>query len=178
MRMKRYVNIILVVVISAGLLFLWNHGLDWVYARILTLLTNIFLFVSPTTSLGVESRSDDIYFIVETLINGRKGTYPQKGGLIILPFVMMLTWQILLFINIPRRKALRSTIENLSIFMAIQVIYLLILTGYYKSETDRFFFHLLIDSFYIFGLFLIVKDAIRYRLIKIPGRESGEERAE
>lgn len=167
MRFKRYINILLVIVISAVLLLIWINGLDYVYAQILSLFTNIFLFVSPSTSLAVENKSDELYFIVETLINGRKGTYPQKAGLIILPFVMMLTWQILLFINLPWRKALRSTIENLAIFMLIQVIYLLILTGYYKSDMDKFFFHLLIDSFYIFGLFLIVKDAIRYRLLKV-----------
>lgn len=166
-----YLNIILVVVISGGILLLWINGLNYVYARFLNFITGIFLFFSQNTSLSVEDRSGEVYFIVDTIINGRKGSYPQKGGLIILPFVMMLTWQILLFINIQWRKALRSTIENIGIFVMIQVIYLLILTGYYKSDTDQFFFHLLIDSFYIFGLFLIVKDAIRYRLINLPEKK-------
>jgi hypothetical protein len=171
MRYKRYINILLVIGISAILLIIWINGLNWVYAKILAFVTNILLFVSENTSLSVEDRSGEVYFIVDTLIDGRKGSYPQKAGLIILPFVMMLTWQALLFINIHWRKALRSTIENLLIFILIQVIYLLILTGYYESDTDKFFFHLLIDSFYIFGLFLIVKDTIRYRLIKLPQRD-------
>jgi len=175
MRFKRYINIILVIAISAGVLLLWINGLNVIYAKILAFITNIFLFFSTHTSLGVENKSGEIYFIVDTLINGRQGSFPQKAGLIILPFVMMLTWQILLFINIQWKKALRSTIENISIFMLIQVIYLLILTGYYNSDTDKFFFHLLIDSFYIFGLFLIVKDAIRYRLIKISGKSEDSE---
>jgi len=172
MRMKRYVNILLVIGISAVLLLLWINGLNMVYAKILSALTNVVLFVSPSTSIGVEDRSGELYFLVETMINGRKGNFPQKAGLIILPFIMMLTWQILLFINIDWRKAMRSTIENLAIFIGIQVIYLLILTGYYNNSTDKFFFHLLIDSFYIFGLFLIVKDALRYQLISFSGSEN------
>jgi hypothetical protein len=175
MRFNKYINILLVIAISAGFLVLWINGLNVVYAKILSFFTNVFLFVAERTSLSVENKTNELYFIVETVIDGRKGTYPQKAGLIILPFVMMLTWQALLFINIHWRKALRSTIENILIFMAIQIIYLLILTGYYKSDADKFFFHLLIDSFYIFGLFLIVKDAIRYRLIKLPSQDNKED---
>jgi hypothetical protein len=176
MRLNKYINILLVVVISAALLVLWINGLNWVYAKILNFITNIFLFFSSNTSLSVEDRSGEIYFVVDTVIEGKKGTYPQKAGLIILPFVMMLTWQILLFINIAWRKALRSTIENLSAFILVQVIYLLILTGYYESNADKFFFHLLIDSFYIIGLFLIVKDALRFKLIRLTGREEGSDK--
>lgn len=171
MRYKRYVNILLVIGISAVLLLLWLAGLNWVYAKFLNILANIFLFFAQDTSLHLEKLNGEINYIVETVIDGKKGSYPQKAGLIILPFVMMLTWQILLFINIHWRKALRSAIENLSAFVLIQVIYLLILTGYYNSSTDKFFFHLLIDSFYIIGLFLIVKDAIRYRLIAFGSRQ-------
>jgi len=173
MRFKRNINILLVIGISAVLLLIWINGLNWIYANFVKFITDIFLFFSDKTSLSLRKEGNEIYFIVDTVINGKKGTYPQKAGLIILPFIMMLTWQILLFINLPWRKALRSTIENLSIFILVQVIYLLILTGYYKSSTDKFFFHLLIDSFYIIGLFLIVKDAVRFRLIGLPGK--GEE---
>ena len=171
MRFKRYINIILVIVISAVLLVIWIHGLNWIYAKILAFISDILLFISPHTNISVEKQQGEIYFIVDTVIQGKKGSYPQKAGLIILPFIMMLTWQILLFINIHWRKALRSTVENIVTFVLIQVIYLLILSGYYNSDTDKFFFHLLVDSFYIFGLFLIVKDAIRYRLIAVPGKD-------
>jgi hypothetical protein len=169
MRFKRYVNILLVIGISAVLLIIWIYGLNWVYAKFINFVTDIFLFFSRDTTLSLKKENGEIYFVVNTLIDGKKGTYPQKAGLIILPFIMMLTWQILLFINIHWRKALRSTIENLSVFVLVQVIYLLILTGYYNSGVEKFFFHLLIDSFYIIGLFLIVKDAVRFKLIDLPG---------
>ena len=171
MRFKRYINILLVIGISAVLLLIWVNGLNWIYAKFINFVADIFLFFSSNTDLSVKNQNGELYFVVDTLINGKKGTYPQKAGLIILPFIMMLTWQILLFINIHWRKALRSAIENLSIFVVVQVIYLLILTGYYNSGAEKFFFHLLIDSFYIIGLFLIVKGAIRFKLIELPGRE-------
>jgi hypothetical protein len=171
MRFKRYINILLVIGISAVLLVIWINGLNWIYAKFINFVADIFLFFSSNTNLSLKKENGELYFVVDTLINGKKGTYPQKAGLIILPFIMMLTWQILLFINIHWRKALRSTIENLSVFVMVQVIYLLILTGYYNSSTEKFFFHLLIDSFYIIGLFLIVKDAVRFKLIDLPGRE-------
>ena len=169
MRFKTYINILLVLVISAVLLVIWIHGLNWVYSKLLVFFANVLLIVSPHTHISLENQEGEVYFIVRTIIEGRNGSYPQKATLIILPFIMMLTWQILLFINISLRKALRSTIENLVIFIFFQVIYLLILTGYYNSNADKFFFHLLVDSFYIIGLFLIVKDTIRYRLISFPG---------
>jgi hypothetical protein len=171
MRFKRYINILLVIGISAILLVIWVNGLNWIYAKFINFVADIFLFFSSNTDLSVKYQNGELYFVVDTLINGKKGTYPQKAGLIILPFIMMLTWQILLFINIHWRKALRSTIENLSIFVVVQVIYLLILTGYYNSGAEKFFFHLLIDSFYIIGLFLIVKDSVRFKLIELPGKE-------
>jgi hypothetical protein len=172
MRLKRYVNIILVIGISIVLLIIWVNGLNWVYAKILAGISNIFL--SGSSSIGLEKQSGKVYFIVNTLIEGRKGSFPQEATLIILPFIMMLTWQILLFVNISWRKAMRSTAENLGAFILVQVIYLFILTGYYKSDADKFFFHLLVDSFYIIGLFLIVKDAIRFRLIGVPGKGEKE----
>jgi hypothetical protein len=174
MRFKRYINILLIIGISGVLLLIWINGLNWVYAQFLAFVTDIFLFFSNNTTLSLKRDTNEIYFVVDTVINGKKGTYPQKAGLIILPFIMMLTWQILLFINLNWRKALRSTIENLSVFVVVQVIYLLILTGYYNSSAEKFFFHLLIDSFYIIGLFLIVKDAVRFKLIAIPGKAEKE----
>lgn len=172
MRFKFYINILLVIGISILWLILWMNGLNWVYAKIITGISNIFL--SGSSGIGLEKESDKIYFIVRAVIGGKRGSFPQEANLIILPMVMMLTWQALLFLNIPWRKALRSSLENLGIFILIQVIYLFILTGYYTSDTDKFFFHLLLDSFYIFGLFLIVKDAVRYRLIAVPGKGSRE----
>jgi small-conductance mechanosensitive channel len=87
---------------------------------------------------------------------------------------MILTWQILLFFNVERKKAIRSAIENLLAFYLVQVIYVLLLTGYYGSSTIKFVYDLLMDSFYIIVLFLIVKDTFKLGLIHAT-RKAGNE---
>ena len=167
MRQKAYLNVIIVVLASAILVFIWFKGLDWAYGKLLTFGANTCLVFSPNTSVGLKMTNDSPNFIVKTIIDGKKGSFPQKADLILLPFIMVLTWQILLFFNIERKKAMRSAIENLLAFYIIQVIYLLMLTGYYSSPVIKFIYDLLTDSFYIIILFLIVKDTFRYGLISL-----------
>jgi hypothetical protein len=170
MKQKLWINILIVLFSSAALVVLWFNGLDYLYAQILRLGANILLVFSSDTSIGLKISDDAPTFLVQTMINGRKGTYPQKADLILLPFIMILTWQILLFFNLARRQALRSSLENILVFYIIQLIYLLLLTSYYNSDTIRFIYNLLLDSFYIIALFLIVKDAFKYELIGMARR--------
>jgi hypothetical protein len=170
MRQKIIINILVVVVASALLLFLWFNGLDWLYAQMLRIGANILLVFSSDTNVGLNVFDGAPTFIVETVIDGRKGTYPQKADLILLPFIMILTWQILLFFNLDRRKAIRSSIENILVFYIIQLIYVVLLTAYYNSSLIKFFYDLLMDSFYIIALFLIVKDAFKYEMLGITRR--------
>jgi hypothetical protein len=170
MRQKLIINILIVIGASGLLLFLWFHGLDWLYAQILKLGANIVLLFSSDTHVGLKSIEGAPTFIVETIVNGRKGTYPQKADLILLPFIMILTWQILLYFNLPAKHATRSTVENIIIFYLIQLIYVLLLTAYHNSAAIKFVYDLLLDSFYIIALFLIVKDAFKYELIGIAKR--------
>jgi hypothetical protein len=169
MRQKKLVNAIIIVAGSALFLVLWFWGLNHVYAEILKAGTNLFLSPWPDTYLEMDSGTKDPTFIVHTIIEGRKGHYPQSGKLILLPFIMVLTWQLLLLFNIPAGSAVRSLIENFLIFYIVQIIYMLLLTQFYESDPANFMFRLLTDSFYIIVLFLIVKDTIRYRLIKLKG---------
>jgi hypothetical protein len=131
---------------------------------------NIVLIFSSDTHVGLKMTEDAPTFMIETIIDGRKGTYPQQADLILLPFIMILTWQILLFFNLPLKYALRSALENILAFYIIQLVYVLLLTSYYNSETIKFIYNLLLDSFYIIALFLIVKDAFKYELIGIAKR--------
>jgi small-conductance mechanosensitive channel len=171
MRQKWYVNVLIVLVTSATLLFVWFKGVDYAYAKVLQIGANICLAFSPDTSIGLKLTNDNPTFVVKTVIEGKKGVFPQKANLILLPFIMILTWQILLFFNVERKKALRSTAENLIAFYIVQVIYLLLLTGYYKSGTAKFLYDLLLDSFYIIILFLIVKDTFKFGLIHLARKE-------
>jgi hypothetical protein len=172
MKQKGYINILIVIVASGILLMLWFNGFAWVYAQLLRFGANIFLLFSSNTHVGLKIADGAPTFIVDTLVHGKKGSYPQKADLILLPFIMILTWQILLFFNLPWRYALRSSLENILVFYAIQLIYVLLLTSYYNSGTVKFIYDLLLDSFYIIALFLIVKDAFKYELIGIAKRSN------
>lgn len=174
MRQKKLINILIVLLASALLLILWFNGLSWVYAQLLRFGANILLIFSGDTSVSVKMVDDTPTFIVDTIVNGRKGSYPQKAELILLPFIMILTWQILLFFNLPVKQAVRSTIENIVIFFAVQLLYVVLLTGYHNSSVVKFIYDLLLDSFYIVALFLIVKDAFKYGLIGVTKRKEGE----
>ena len=174
MRQKKIINILIVIGASGILLILWFNGLDWLYAQLLRIGANILLLFSSETQVGLKLVDGSPTFIVDTIVSGRKGTYPQKADLILLPFIMILTWQILLFFNLTRKQAVRSAIENILIFYIIQLIYVLLLTAYYDSATIKFVYDLLMDSFYIIALFLIVKDAFKYELIGIAKRGKGK----
>lgn len=170
MRQKKIINILIVIVSSGLLLVLWFNGFAYLYAQLLKLGANILLLFSHDTHVGLKMVDNEPTFIVNTLLEGRKGSYPQKADLILLPFLMVLTWQILLFFNLSLKNATRSAIENIIIFYTIQLIYVLLLTAYYNSDTVKFIYDLLIDSFYIIALFLIVKDSFKYELIGIARR--------
>ncbi|MFO7621655.1 MAG: hypothetical protein R6W81_10405 [Bacteroidales bacterium] len=166
MKQKKLVNILIVIVASMLLLILWFRGLDHLYAHTLKLGANIALLFSPDTSVSVKEVEGAPAFIVQTVVDGRKGSYPQKANLILLPFIMILTWQILLFFNLPFRQAYRCAWQNILIFYIVQVIYVVLLSAYYNSSTVKYVYDLLMDSFYIIALFLIVKDAFRYDLLR------------
>jgi hypothetical protein len=165
MRQKKYINILIVLVASGLLLILWFNGFSWVYAQMLRFGANVLLIFSSDTQVGLKLTDGAPTFVVQTIIDGKKGSYPQKADLILLPFIMILTWQILLFFNLPRKYAIRSALENIIAFYLIQMIYVMLLTSYYNSGTVKFLYDLLLDSFYIIALFLIVKDAFKYQLI-------------
>ncbi len=167
---KLLINILIVLGASGLLTFLWFIGLDWIYAQLLRLGANILLLFSSDTYVGLKMVEGSPTFVIDTVIDGRKGSYPQQADLILLPFIMILTWQVLLFFNLPARNALRSAIENILTFFIVQLVYVMLLTAYYNSGTIKFIYDLLMDSFYIIALFLIVKDAFKYELIGIARR--------
>jgi hypothetical protein len=171
MKQKTIINILIVLGASGLLLALWFNGFAYLYALLLKLGANIFFIFSHDTNVGLKLVENAPTFIVNTLIDGKKGSYPQKADLILLPFIMILTWQILLFFNLSLKHAIRSAIENITVFYLIQLIYVLLLTGYYNSTGIKFIYNLLIDSFYIIALFLIVKDSFKFELIGIAKRD-------
>lgn len=170
MRLKPIFNILIVLGASIIFLLLWFIGLDKLYAEALRIGTNLFL--SPWSDFYIDMDQSARFpkFIAHALINGRAGSYDQDGKIILLPVLMILTWQVLMFFNLPLDKAVRSSIENIITFYLLQVLFLIFLTQYYNSGVIAFIYNMLIGNFYILALFLIIKDTLRFRLLKLPGK--------
>ena len=144
----------------------WQYGLETAYAKTLVGATNISLGVfTNDTHIEYEKipKQENLYqFRVYTKIDGRKGNYPQETGGILQPFVIILSWQIFLFLALKKRDALKSMGVNIGVFFLIQIIFLMLLTGYYTSTIQQFLFDIMLDSFYIVALILVIKDNLLY----------------
>jgi hypothetical protein len=84
------------------------------------------------------------------------------------PFVIVLSWQLFLFFVTNKKTAFKLLAINTGIFMAIQVLFLYFLTGYYNSEIQKFLFDMMLDNFYIIALILVIKDNMLHPVFKRP----------
>lgn len=173
-------NKIIVLFLISVLVFVgWQYGLENTYTKILVGATNTCLgILTNDTHIELEKKSpqSNMYqFRIYTIVDGRKGNYPQDTGGILQPFVIILSWQIFLFLAIKRRDAFISLGANIGIFLIIQILFLIMLTNYYSSTVQQYLFTMMMDSFYIIALILIIKDNILYGVFKGNGkREIGE----
>lgn len=158
-------KIILTVVISILVFTGWVLGLEKLYAQTLIGTSNAVISVFKNdTYIDLEEVNNNYQFRVHTIVTGRKGSYPQEVGGLLQPFVIILSWQIFLFLILKPRIAIKSFLVNVLIFLLIQIIFLYILTGYYNSDFNKFVFGTMLDTFYIFTLILIIKDSLLYRV--------------
>jgi hypothetical protein len=170
-------KITILVVASLVIIFLWNNGLQVAYAHVLTFATNLVLeTTSTTTSIRLGQQDDELVFHVTTLVDGRKGSYPQKAQTLFLPVVMIFAWQVMLFFSLALKSALKSALINILIFLCFHMVFLVLLTYYYNSGIAKFFFHLMMETFYIVAIVLILKDSIKYPLIWKGGVVNADKR--
>jgi len=160
-------NKILLLILISFLIFIgWNYGVETAYAKLLVTTSNISLgIINKDANIKYEKVDKDselYHFKVTAVINGRRGSYPQEVGGILQPLIIILSWQIFLFFVINLKLAIRSLLTNFSIYMLIQIIFLILLSGYYNSTAQQFVFSILLDSFYIIALILIIKDNILF----------------
>ena len=154
--MKKNIGIIILTVTIMYLL--WLFGLEKIYAWLLNLVINAILVVSVVrTEIQMESGHPAIYWFFN-----ESGDMWWKEPLetIIFPMVILLSWQIFIFFHIHYKKSLRLFIRNFSVFFILQVIYLFTIYGFPFSETAKFIFRLLKNSFGIIVLFMILIDII------------------
>ena len=163
-------KIILLLFISIVVFILWQSGFETVYARVLTGTTNYFLNIAKKdTHIELErnKEKDGVYqFRVFTIMDEKKGNYPQETGSLLQPFVIILSWQIFLLFVLDRRSFLKTLWINMGIFILIQIFFLVMLTGYYNSKVQQFFYTVLIDSFYVIALVLVIKDNMLFPLFR------------
>lgn len=161
-------RIIVLIVITIIVYVGWNRGVEVVYARVLTFGSNTVLsIVKPDSRIEVEQdRSGKYQFKVNTRIDGRRGSYPQTFGSLLQPFVIVLSWQLFLFLAINLKQALKLFGINAGIFLLVQILFIYFLTGYYSSGLKKFMYDMLMDSFYIIALVLVIKDNIFYPVFR------------
>lgn len=160
------VKIMLVIIISVSIYAGWLAGFEVFYARVLLAPTNLMLSaLKKDTKIELDKTEHDVYqFKVRTRIEGRKASFPQPLGSLLQPFVIILSWQVFLFFVLALKTALKSAGVNLGIFVFIQAVFLILLTGYHTSETQKFIYVMMMDSFYIIALVLIIKDNLLYHV--------------
>lgn len=164
---SKVVKIFALIIISAIVYTGWLRGLETGYTRVLVAGTNAALsIVKKDTRIELEKTNNVYQFKVRTQIEGRKASFTQPFGSLLQPFVIVLSWQIFLLIAISFKSAIKAFVVNAGIFLMLQIIFLILLTGYHTSETQKFIYVLLMDSFYIIGLVLVIKDNMLYPVFR------------
>jgi len=162
-------KIILLVLISLVTFGGWEFGLQNMYEKALVGTTNVVLdVIKNDTHITLEkvAGKKENQFRVYTRIQGRVGNYPQETGGLLMPFVIILTWQLFLFFVIKRKDALKLFGVNVAVFVSIQIMFLVFLTNYYNSQVQKFMFEMMLDNFYIVAIILVIKDNIIFPVFK------------
>lgn len=153
----------LLIAIITVMTVIWFSGFEVFYARFLVGISNVTLDITGREStIEVADDGETFFFRVTTIIEGRRGSYPQVFGALLLPVVMVISWQIFMAFFLKRKRWIKYTLINMGVFMAVQMIFLLLLTAYYTSDTARYLYDMMMDSFYIVALAVILVDNIRH----------------
>ena len=150
--------------LATSLLFaiLWFVGLEMVYARVLVFSTNtVITMTGGDSEIKIEEMNGKHHFRVFKTIDGVRGSYVQQFGSLLIPVVMIFSWQLFTAFYLKRRRALSSSALNFGVYLAIQVIFMLLLTGFHTSSVAKFINILFLDSFYIVALAIIIIDNFR-----------------
>ncbi len=156
-------KIILLLLISILIFAGWKSGIEVVYARALVATTNVCLkMAKKDTHLAFEKTATYYEFKIDTQSDGRNFSYPLETGSWMQPFVIVLSWQIFLFFVLKRRLAFRSLGVNVGIFLLLQTIFMIFMTGYFSSTTQLVFCYILFDIFSVVAVILVIKDYLLY----------------
>lgn len=156
-------KIIILFAASAIITGLWFNGMEKVYAHILVFTSNTIIgMASSHTEIKVEEIENDLAFRVSTLIDGKKGSYPQKAQSLLLPAVIIFSWIPLLFFRLRTKVAFHQALADFGLFLLFQVLFMILLTFYYNSALAKYLFHLMMEAFYVFAVIIVIKDSYKY----------------
>ncbi len=142
---------------------IWMLGAEVIYARIMAFVSNLLLSVGGSGStITVEEEAGEYLFRVHFMLDGQQASFPQRIQTLLLPTIIVLSWQVFVAIISGWRQCLRSAKWNVSLFFSFQVLFLLLLTAYYTSGFAAFVYDLLMESFYVIAVVIIIIDNIRY----------------
>ncbi len=162
---KYFLNIGFLFVATLLTTLLWYAVLEQGYANLLVFTTNSVLNVSGRDSNIILEQEDGVAtFRVHTVIDGQHANYPQEVQTLLLPAVMLIAWQLFAAFLRKRKQLLLSASTTIGLFIALQVIFLLLLTAYYTSSVAQYVYDVMLDTFYIIALGIIILDYIRYPL--------------
>lgn len=152
---------ILIILLSVSILyFLWGRGLEKAYAH--SLKTGVNVCFAAKKDVKAEIKEDNGKLMMYLYYD--KSGWREPLETIILPFIVLLSWQIFVFFHANAKKAAKIGGRNLLIFFSIQVLFLLLLYGMNSSDTAVFLFRLLKNSFGIVVLFMIIWDIIELEI--------------
>ncbi len=159
-------SVTLFIITTMVFMSLWLNGLEVAYARVIVFSANSVLSIAGSESnITIEKEDDGHFFRVRRLIDGKWANYPQMFDTLLLPFVMILSWQVFSAFYRKQKHFLRSAGINIFFFLALQTCFLLLLTVYYTSSVSKYLYDVMLDSFYIIAMGIIIIDYIRYPLL-------------
>ncbi len=140
---------------------IWMLGAEVVYARIMTFVSNVLLSLGGSGStIAVEQEAGEYLFRVHFMLDGQQASFPQKIQTLLLPTIIILSWQLFIAFVSSWKHFLSSAKWNISLFFGFQMLFLLLLTAYYQSTLAAFIYDMLMESFYVIAVVIIIIDNI------------------
>lgn len=155
-------KILLLLGIITVLYVFWLIGLDMLYAYVLAFFSDIFSAI-----LQLEADSSIVtsggHIELAMTVTG-KGTAHLPLDPLIMPTVILLSWQIFLFFQLDKKKALYGLLKNFGIFFLLQIIYVLLIVDWGQTVWINSIKETFLHAFGIVVLFIIIKDCIVNRI--------------
>lgn len=157
LKISLYALISMVAVIT-----LWLTILETFYAFLMVHAANLFLYIGGSEArLALLTEGSENLFRVSFIYFGDEATFDQRVQTLLYPTMVLFIWQVFNAFTRGVRRSLVTGKWNLGVFFVFQVLFLLLLTGYHTSSIAKFFYDIMLESFYVIVLAIIIWDKIR-----------------